>query len=155
MAKEVITRTARDNRYMHKDFHGALSAGLEYLESNFGEAAVREYLRQFASTFYAPLTADLKQRGLVALQEHFGSIYEEEGGKATITLDDDELRIEVEVCPAVSHMREHGYPVARLFYETTKTVNETICEDTPYAAELVAYDDQTGRSIQRFYRREQ
>jgi len=140
---------------MHKDFHGALSAGLEYLESNFGEAAVREYLRQFASTFYAPLTADLKQRGLVALQEHFGSIYEEEGGKATITLDDDELRIEVEVCPAVSHMGKHGYPVARLFYETTKTVNETICEDTPYAAELVAYDDQTGRSIQRFYRREQ
>lgn len=154
MAKEIIRRTAQDNEYLHKDFHGALSTGIEYVEKHFGEAAVREYLRQFASAFYAPLTADLKERGLIALQEHFGSTYQEEGGKAAITLDDDELRIEVETCPAVSHMREHGYPVARLFHETTKTVNEAICEGTPYAAELVAYDDQTGGSIQRFYRRE-
>ena len=51
-------------------------------------------------------------------------------------------------------MRKNGYPVARLFHETTKTVNETFCEGTPYAFELVEYDMQTGRSVQRFYRRQ-
>ena len=155
MAREVIRRTARDNPYLHKDFHGALSVGLEYLHDKFGEEAVREYLRSFAGEFYAPLTAELRQRGLVALKEHFARVYEEEGGKVDITLTDDELRIEVEACPAVMHMRGRGYPVARLFGETTRTVNEAICEGTPYAAGLLDYDDQTGRGVQRFWRRTQ
>ena len=153
MAREVVKKTARDSRYLHKDFHGALSVGLEYLESRYGEQCVREYLRQFAAAFYAPLTADLNRRGLVALKEHFARVYEEEGGRVNITLSEDELRVEVEACPAVTHMRKRGYPVARLFQETTRTVNETICEGTPYAAELLAYDDRTGRSLQRFSRR--
>jgi hypothetical protein len=155
MAREVVRRTARDNRYLHKDFHGALSVGLEYVEDRFGEEAVREYLRRFALAFYAPLTADLKRRGLVALKEHFAKVYEEEGGEVRITLSERELRVEVEACPAVTHMRERGYPIARLFHETSKTVNETICEGTSYAAELLGYDHRTGRSIQRFYRRAQ
>jgi len=153
MAKEIIKRTARDNQYLHKDFHGALSVGLEYLEANYGEASVREYLRQFALEFYAPLKADLERRGLAALAEHFGKLYETEGGRIEVALSADELRFAVEACPAVTHMREQGYPVSDLFYETTKTVNEAICEGTPYAAELVEYDERTGRSIQRFSRR--
>jgi hypothetical protein len=153
MAKEVVRRSPRDNRYLHKDFHGALSVGLEYVESQFGEEAVREYLRQFARAFYAPLTEDLKRRGLIALKEHFAKGYEEEGGGARITLFEDELRIEVEACPAVTHMRKQGYPVARLFHETSKTVNETICEGTPYRAELLDYERRTGACIQRFCRR--
>jgi hypothetical protein len=153
MAREFVRRTGREGPYLHKDFHGALSVGLEYLDEHFGEEAVRDFLRQFAAAFYAPLTADLKRRGLVALKEHFARVYEEEGGAVQITLTGDELCIEVAACPAVSHMRERGYPVARLFHETTKTVNETICEGTPYAAELVQYDERTGRSIQRFRRR--
>jgi hypothetical protein len=151
--KEIIHRTARDNEYLHKDFHGALSVGLEYLETNYGQQAVRDYLRQFGRRFYAPLTADLKQRGLAALEEHFTRLYETEGGRVEVTSSDDELQIAVEACPAVTHMREQGYPVSPLFHETTRTVNEAICEGTPYAAELLDYDDQTGRAVQRFFRR--
>ena len=53
MGREVVSRAARDNRYLHKDFHGALSVGLRYLEREFGEEAVRQYLRQFAAEFYS------------------------------------------------------------------------------------------------------
>jgi len=70
-----------------------------------------------------------------------------------MTLDADSLWIRVTACPAVTHLRERGYPVARLFRETTRTVNEAICEGTPYAAELIEYDEATGRSVQRFFRR--
>ena len=154
MAKQVIHRTASDNQYLHPDFHGALSVGIEYLHENYGEDAVRRYLWQFAQTFYAPLSDALNDRGLIALEEHFRGIYEREGGAADFSLSENELKIQVDACPAVTHMREHGYPVARLFRETTETVNQAICHQTPFAAELVQYDDQTGRSVQRFYRRE-
>ena len=153
MPKQVMHRQARDNRYLHKDFHGALSVGIDYLEARYGEEAVRQYLRQFARAFYGPLTEDLRNRGLVALQEHFARIYEIEGASPCFRLTDDELVIELDACPAVSHMREHNYPVARLFYETTRTLNEALCEGTPFAAELLEYDPQTGRSVQRFFRR--
>jgi hypothetical protein len=153
MAKEVMRRKADQNEYLHKDFHGALSVGIDYIEQQYGEEAVREYLWQFATAFYAPLTEAIGSRGLVALKEYFAGVYELEGGKAQMTLSDDELRIEVEACPAVTHMRKQGYPVARLFHETTRTVNEAICHGTPFTAELLDYDEATGRSTQRFYRK--
>jgi len=153
MTKEVITRKASDNEYLHKDFHGALSAGIEYLHQNYGEQAVRDYLRQFALAFYSPLKKALNQRGLVAIKEHFEKIYKIEGGEIDISFSDDELILKVEACPAVMHMRKNEYPIAELFYETTKTVNEAICEGSEFVFELVEYDPKTGRSVQRFYRR--
>ena len=154
MAKQVMRREASDNVYLHKDFHRALSTGIQYLEENFGEEAVREYLRDFTDGYFAPLKEEIKQRGLPALKEYFEELYEKEGGEVAITLDDDELVIHVAVCPAVTHMRQHGYAVANMFYETTRTVNEALVAGTDFAAELVEYDDETGRSVQRFYRRQ-
>ena len=153
MAKQTMSRRASDNEYMHKDFHGALSAGIEYVDRHYGAEAVREYLRRFALSFYAPLIADINSRGLVALKEHFEAIYAREGGRIRTILTEDELILEVEACPAVMHMRDHGYAVAERFSETERTVNAALCEGTPFKAELIEYDPQTGRSTQRFYRR--
>ncbi len=153
MFREVIERSATDNEYLHKDFHGALSVGLDYIAEHFGEDAVREYLHEFGSLYYAPLKKDLARRGLAALKEHFAKVYEDESAKFEISINDDELRISVAACPAVMHMRQNNYTVSPLFVETTRTVNEAICEGTPFAFELVEYDEQTGKNIQRFYRR--
>jgi len=154
MPREVLHRSATDNEYLHKDFHGALSTGIEYLHRRYGAEAVREYMWQFASAFYAPLIADINTRGLAALREHFQRIYEQEGGEFSITLSEDSLSLDIQGCPAVAHLRENGYPVAELFYETTRTVNEAICEGTPFQAEMLSYDPQTGRSLISFTRRE-
>jgi len=145
--------SASDNEYFHPDFHGALSAGIEYLDKRYGEEAVREYLRRFTASFYAPLRRDLEKRGLVALKEHFEKVYEREHGDIRTTWSDDELLIKVEACPAVSHMRRRGYHVARLFCETTRTVNEALCEGTAFSAEMPHYEQQTGRAVMRFYRK--
>ena len=40
MPKEKMRRKAADNPYLHKDFHGALSCGMEYLHARFGAEAV-------------------------------------------------------------------------------------------------------------------
>lgn len=153
MVKHVVRRFRSDNEYLHRDFHGALSAGIEYLHAHYGEQAVVEYLWQFARAFYAPLTDALRRRGLVALEEHYRRVYDLEGGEAHFQRSDDQLRIEVHACPAVMHMRSQGYPVARLFRETLATVGKAICHGTGFDAELLEYDDQTGRSVCRFTRR--
>lgn len=155
MGKEFMERKASDNEYLHKDFHGALSNGIDYLEKNYGKDAVREYLLQFSNSYYAPLKNEICTNGLVALKSYIERIYQVEGGKVNIAFSEDEMIVEIADCPAVSHMKAQGYHVACLFSETTRTVNEAICEDTPYAAELLEYDEETGRSVQRFVRRKQ
>jgi hypothetical protein len=153
MSSQVLSRKASDNEYLHKDFHGALSAGIEYLHTNYGEEAVRDYLREFTRKYYAPLKRAIRQRGLAALKAHFETLYTRERARFRICLTRDELVVSVSACPAVTHMRRHGYPVARLFHETTRTVNEALCEGTPFQAELKEYDPVTGRSVQCFSRR--
>ncbi|MCX6993097.1 MAG: hypothetical protein NT011_08155 [Kiritimatiellaeota bacterium] len=153
MPKQTMTRKASDNVYLHKDFHGALSNGIEYIHEKYGAEAVRDYLRQFAGTYYAPLKEDLIRRGLIALKEHYDKIFKAEGGKVRFTLSDCELQIEVETNPAVQHLRAQKIPVARLFSETIRTVGEELCAGTPFAVELLAYDEASGRYAQRFYRK--
>jgi hypothetical protein len=152
MAKLAMQRAAADNVYLHRDFHGALSSGIEYLHETYGSEAVREYLRQFARSFYAPLREQIVARGLDALKEHFEKLYATEGGSIRIETTLDSLTLHVDRCPAVTHMREHGYTVARLFGETSRTVNEAIVDGTPFRAEMPDYDESTGRSTQIFRR---
>jgi hypothetical protein len=155
MPRHVMTRRASDNRYLHKDFHGALSLAIDYLDRNYGEEAVRSYLRQFTRCYYSELKESIAERGLVALAEHFAGVYGIEGGSASIRLSEsgDELSIEVDECPAVAHMRRRGFKIARLFVETTRTVNAALCEGTPFEYDLLEYDPETGRSRERFSRK--
>jgi hypothetical protein len=149
-----MTRKASDNAYLHKDFHGALNQALVYLEQNFGPGAVREYLHQFARTFYAPLTRELKERGLEALKAHLERLYQLEGARFSIKFSPNELILSVDACPAVGHVRKIGLAVSPHFVETTRTVNAAICEGTPFAFDLLEYDPESGRRVERYSRRD-
>ncbi len=153
MARHVMERRAADNPYLHKDFHSALHGGIVYLHQHYGEAAVRDYLREFSRRWHAPLRQRLLAEGLGALRQYFETLYSVEGATVHVEQTADELVLRVDACPAVMHLRRRGEEVSPLYSETTRTVNEALCEDTPYSAELVAYDPQTGGSIQRFRRR--
>lgn len=151
--RRVMRRRAADNVYLHRDFHGALNQALVYLERQFGAGAVRDYLRQFARNFYAPLTAAIAGRGLGALREHLEGVYRTEGAAVAVSCSADELVLRVAACPAVGRIREMGLAVSPQFIETTRTVNAAICEGTPFAFELVEYDEETGRRVERYFRR--
>lgn len=155
MAKEVMERKASDNKYLHKDFHNIMNLGIEYIREKYGEESVREYLAQFAAAYYIPLKTALAENGLKSVKEHYEKIYAEEEALEWIaySYSEDELVIDIKMCPAVSHMRKSGITPSPLYYELTKTVNETICEDTPFAFELLAYDSVTGASTERFFKK--
>lgn len=154
MPKEVMRRRGSDNEYLHRDFHGALSFGLIYLQEQYGEDAVREYLRQFARRYYAPVSEALRERGLEVMAERIEHIHDIEGGEVRLELSDDELTVHVERCPAVTHIRGQGHDISPLWRETIRQVNEAICEGTAFDFELMEYDEQTGARTERFVRRD-
>ena len=149
MPREVMERMASDNEYLHRDFHGALSNALIYLEERFGEEAVREYLHRFARAYYAPLREELAGRGLPAIADRLRRVCAAEGGEVRLDLREDELLVQVTACP---HMRAQGYRVSPLWRETIRCTNEAICEGSPWRYELLEYCDETGASRGRFFR---
>jgi len=138
---------------VHKDFHGALSFGLAFVESQYGEEGMAEFLESLADSVYAPLVRDIRAGGLAALEEYWRKVFEWEEGDVDIALEDGVLTLAVNRCPAIAHMKEYGYAIAPHFCEHTRIVNEAICRAAGYAAS-VEYDQDAGRCTQTFRRAE-
>lgn len=155
MTREVMTRSASDNEYMHQDFHGALSTGIQYLEDTYGPDAVIQWLQQVTDALYHPLKRDIKSRGLIAIREYLEEVYADEGGEVEFQQTDRELVVHVRQCPALSHIKEHGYPVPNMWPETTRTVYSRLVENIPVGFELIHYNAQTGECRMRFYSQQQ
>ena len=138
---------------VHKDFHGALSYGLQFIEERHGGEAFEAFLRGLADTVYRPLVDDLRARGLDALEDHWRRIFDLEAGDYAVERGEGRLVLTVSRCPAIHHMREHGYAVAPHFCQSTRLVNEAVCAAAGYACST-DYDQQTGRCVQRFWKAE-
>lgn len=145
----VLDQKASDNEYLHRDFHGALAYALKYLDEHLGHAATTEFLQQVGRTCFAPLAQQLQQKGLPALEQHFRTIFEKEGGRFTFKYDGETLVLTVHECPAISHLKETNQLFTERFCETTVVVNETICQQAGYRA-TCRYEPGQGRCVQKF-----
>jgi hypothetical protein len=153
MTKQKITRKASDNQYLHKDFHIAFNYSLDYLQKNMGKEAVKEYLAQFALSYFAPLKQSILTNGLLALKEHYEKIYKIENAEYRMHFSETELIIHLFASPAVIHIKNNGHPVSPLFRESVSTVNKIICQDTAYDSEVLAYHEENGAYRLRFFKR--
>ena len=154
MSKKIITQNTSDNTYFHPDFHIALNYGIDYLHNSFGEEAVREYLMQFASAYFAPLKKALLDKGLLAIKEHYEKIYRTENAIFDMHISQNELLIHLSESPAVMHIKANGHQVSSVYHETVITVNKEICKNTPYECEVVDYKNENGAYQLRFYKRQ-
>jgi len=154
MKKLLMKRKASDNIYFHPDFHSALNIAIDYLEKNHGKSAVKEYLQQFASSYYKPLTEKIKKQGLSALKKYIKDLYRKENGDIDIVYSKNAMTVSIKRCPAVFHIKKKGGKPAESFSETTKTVYETILEDTEYEFRMLNYDRNTGKAILEFKRKQ-
>ena len=136
---------------VHKDFHGALSLGLQFVEDRHGREGVREFLEGLADSVYAPLVEDLRARGLPALRDHWRTVFDLEDGDVDIDMDNDTLVVDVHCCPALAHIKARGYAVAEHFCEHTRILNDAICRAAGYSSS-VDYDQAAERCVQKFWR---
>ena len=147
----VLDCKASDNQYLHKDFHGGLCYAIKYLDEKYGPDATTEYLQQVGRTYFGPLSEQLKREGLTALEEHWRRIFDLEGGDYTLEYEDDTLVLTVSSCPAVCHLKERDLLFTERFCETTKVVNDTICQAAGYGCSC-EYEPGKGKCVQKFWK---
>jgi len=136
---------------VHKDFHGALSYGLQFVEDNYGREGLDDFLSRLAESVYLPLVDGIRARGLDALREHWQTVFDLEQGEFEMHTQDGVLTLRVHRCPAIGHMKERGYAIADHFCEHTRIVNEAVCKAAGYCSS-VEYDQDGGRCVQRFWK---
>jgi len=108
-------------------------------------------LRYISENVYAPISRQLEERGLPALEEHWHNVFTAERGEFRTRYEDDTLVLEVSKCPAISHMQEKNHPIFEKFCEVTRLVNEGICHRADYDCS-VEYDQTKGRCVQKFWK---
>lgn len=138
---------------LHKDFHGCLSICLQFLHDQFGVKEVQEYLRKVARNVYKPLIDSLRANGLQTLENHWRNVLEREEALFQLRYEDGMLILIVQECPAVHHIRQRGYALYDGFCETTRVINDEICNQAGYCFSI-EYDQSSGTCTQRFSKRD-
>lgn len=150
----IMDRKASENEYFHRDFHSSLNMGINYVGENYGLDAVRAYLTRFTKNVYAPVIADIKARGLAAIESKIQDTYQKE--KATdalhTQLTEDGLTVTVDYCPAVKHLRATGREMSSWYRYTTEIVMEVLAQENGYGFTMESYDAQTGAAKYSFHK---
>lgn len=150
---KIMSRTAADNKYLHKDFHQSMNLLMDYIYNNFGKERLIQYLKQFTKTYHQPLQESLQSGDINVLVDYFSDVYEKEEWPVRIEIKEDCLEIEQDGCPGISHIKSMGQVPTPLYIETYRTVYTTLCESTPFEYTLVCFDNETGACKQLFSKR--
>ena len=144
--KVVTDMKADDNKYLHRDFHLLGDLALKYCGEKFGDSEVRVFLREFTNYFYAPTISDIKERGLVAIEEWLTKTYETEEASEVLHTDFDgeSLRVKIDKCPAIAYMHTLGQRPSKYYVEQTRTVYSALAEACGYGFKLEYYNDDGG-----------
>ena len=111
----------------------------------------QEILNQVGETYFMPLSAKLKSEGLSALAHHFQDIFEKENGRFTIRYENDVLILQVDECPAISHLKKNNQLFTERYCESTVAVNGTICKNAGYSCSCT-YKPGQGTCVQKFWK---
>ena len=138
---QKMERRASDNKYLHKDFHVSLDLGIAYVGDRYGEDAVKEYLTDYAKSFYQKMT-------LAELENYFKKIYEAEDASDVLktTLEKNSLTVEISECPAMKFMRSTGHEPSKYYTQTTKTLYAVLAQICGFEFNLSEYDEKSGKA---------
>lgn len=142
----VMERKASDNKYLHRDFHISADNGIEYVGEKYGDEGVKEFLSDFARSYFQLLVKEYKRDGLKAIAKYIKRIYETEEASDSIelTVSDKNLTVKVKYCPAVKYMRSQGHVPSRWYKLSTFAVYNRLAIDCGIKFVGGEYDEETG-----------
>ncbi len=155
MEKLFIDRKAADNKYLHRDFHVTADNGITYVGENYGDDAVIEFLTQYAKSFYSLLVKEFEIKGLKAIEQNFVSVYEKEEWTEYLHtyFTENELKITVDKCPAVTYMKSIGHTPSKWYKQTTYTTYKVLADMCNLDFVVNYYSEEDGSTEFVFTRR--
>lgn len=133
------------------DFYFAINATFRFVLARHGIEGLRRYWTDMGAGYYRPVMERWKE-GLPSVAEYWRAFFKAEpGAKAEVAETPDAVTLNVQVCPAIKHLRDHGREIVPCFCQHCHFVSEAIAAP---AGLTVRVSGGNGSCTQRFVRRE-
>lgn len=130
------------------DFYFAVNAMFRHLHDRYGKPALIDYWRRLGREYYASLTAVWRSDGLDAVASHWEAYFRREPqAQVRVTRTDEAVELDVNVCPAIRHLRDCGREIVPYFCEHCDHVCGAMAEQAGLRFER---EGGGGSCVQRF-----
>jgi len=107
------------------DFYFAINATFRFIEKQLGTDALCRYWQELGATYYSPVTAIWKHGGLPAVGRYWRAFFDAEpGAEVQVEVAGDRVSLDVRICPAIKHLRDHGREILPCFCQHCYYVSE-------------------------------
>ena len=132
------------------DFYLAVNATFRFVLSKFGTEGLRRYWSELGSRYSAPVSALWRDGGMSAVAEYWRDFFAAEpGAEVSVIQAEDCVTVEVKVCPALRHLREHKREILGCFCQHCYFMNEAMAAPAGLTARV---NGGNGSCQQTFYR---
>lgn len=110
------------------DFYFAINGTFRFIRKRLGKAALIRYWTDLGTQYMQPVTERWKAGGLPAIAAYWNAFFHAEpGGDVRVDMEADAVRLTVNVCPLIHHLRAND-----------RTIEPDICEHCYYVSEAAA-----------------
>ena len=141
----------QENNELHRDFHGTTNTTLDYIAENYGVDALKGILQDTGEKVYKSIHDKLAAGDASELLEHLNWFYFREGAKYQLSVNPDEIILEVFECPAIRHLKKMGLKISEYACLQTSEVNAGMCKNTQWESSVEVLEE--GHCIQTFRRK--
>lgn len=101
------------------DFYFAVNAMFRYLNDRYGKEVLEDYWRSLGREYYALRTEKWREGGLDTVAEDWREYFSHEPGARVDVRKPDEntVELDIRVCPAIKHLRDHQREIVPYFCE--------------------------------------
>lgn len=134
------------------DFYLAINATFRFIFNHLGMEGLRRYWQDLGTRYYAPLSARWIAGGLPAVADYWRAFFDAEpGADVSVIREEDEVRLEVRICPVIKHLRAQGRGILPCFCQHCHFVSEAIAAPAGLTVRVSGGD---GACVQRFIPRD-
>jgi len=109
------------------DFYFAINATFRFIHQRLGMDALQKYWSELGTNYFAPVSARWKSRGLSGVAEYWRAFFAAEpGAEVEVNETNDAVTLNVKVCPAIRHLREHKREMVPCFCQHCYFVSEAM-----------------------------
>ncbi len=132
------------------DFYFAVNAIFRHIHNQHGKDSLIEYWRVLGREYYRGRTARWKQGGSKAIADDWRDYFSDEpNAEVSVAVVGGAVELDVRVCPAIKHLRDHGREIVPYFCEHCDHVCGAMAQEAGYEFQRSGGD---GACRQRFAR---
>ncbi|MCC6511283.1 MAG: hypothetical protein IT423_19435 [Pirellulaceae bacterium] len=119
------------------DFYFAINATFRFILARAGLDGLRRYWTDLGSTYFAPVSQRWKANGLTAIEQYWTAFFKAEpGSEVEVRRTEDMVTVEVKVCPAIAHLRQHNREIVPCFCQHCYFISESIAAPAGFTARV-------------------